>query len=177
MWKGCIGNLGPTSCNREDTIYRYQTHHSRGGGGLESLLNPTVGRYIINLKSGRRWGLNLSTHLKPSPISQIHCLWTELFFLSGIRGNGYTGDIAVDDISFGNDCKLAGGVIPTSEPPVTTKPPTPKPNNCRADQFGCWKDGKCIDKTKVCDFTIDCDDDSDERFCRKSIRIIATFRH
>ncbi|CAB4000024.1 MAM and LDL-receptor class A domain-containing 2 [Paramuricea clavata] len=85
--------------------------------------------------------------------------------IEGVRGNGYQGDVAVDDISFGSDCQVSGGVIPTSEVPLTTKPPTPKPNNCGANQFGCWSNGQCIASSKVCDFTLDCPDNSDERFC------------
>lgn len=87
--------------------------------------------------------------------------------LLGVIGRGYRGDIAIDDISFNNDCQFYSGVIPTSETLFTTPAPTPKTNNCKRNEFGCWSDAKCIDKNQVCDFTIDCADNSDERTCRK----------
>ena len=54
-----------------------------------------------------------------------------------------SGDIAIDDVSFIN-CAL---------PPIEA--------NCALGQFACAR-GACVDVTRVCDFTDDCGDSSDE---------------
>lgn len=92
------------------------------------------------------------------------CLW----FVLGIRGKGYKGDIAIDDLSIAQkpSCSLYSGSLPvagSTVAPVTTA----HPNNCLGTQFGCVSDGKCIPLGQVCDFNLDCADGSDERSCRK----------
>jgi hypothetical protein len=74
--------------------------------------------------------------------------------LEAIVGDGYAGDIAIDDTSFTSGCIL-GNV--TLETVTTPAPPTITPNPCQANgQFMCLENRQCIDKVKVCDFKVDC---------------------
>ena len=62
------------------------------------------------------------------------------------------GDIAIDDISF-NGCGL---------PPVLP--------SCQPDEFRCAR-GSCVPMDRVCDFSDDCGDYSDENDCGKMKKI------
>jgi len=62
------------------------------------------------------------------------------------RSYNVFGDIAIDDISFVN-CSL---------PPVVS--------NCRRGQHRCAR-GSCIDPSRLCDYSDDCGDNSDEMNC------------
>ena len=86
--------------------------------------------------------------------------------IEGVVGNGYLGDIAIDDISFTPGCVLANTQIPTGSP----APPT-TPNPCGANFFKCTN-GACIPMSQVCDFTPQCTDFSDELNCGS-----CTFEH
>ena len=90
------------------------------------------------------------------------------WLLPGVRGKTFEGDIAIDDLSIAlkPSCNLYSGSLPTAGStvaPVTTA----APNSCKASQFACVSDGKCIQLGQVCDFNKDCADGSDERTCRK----------
>eukprot|EP00795_Rhopilema_esculentum_P012712 gene12712-3431_t len=64
----------------------------------------------------------------------------------GIRGNGYAGDIAIDDISYTvGSCSImpanAVPMPPTTSPPTTSRPPTPRPSVYSCDfqkDFCSW---------------------------------------
>merc|ERR1719494_329267 len=71
--------------------------------------------------------------------------------LEAQHGTGYAGDIALDDITFYN-CRPFDGVFPTASP-------------CKPDEFYCFKDGKCINVEKKCDYRNDCSDGQDEYHC------------
>ncbi|KAL6069253.1 hypothetical protein STEG23_019712, partial [Scotinomys teguina] len=81
-------------------------------------------------------------------------------------GDGFTGDIAIDDLSF-MDCALYPGNLPMDipSPPETSVPVTLPPNNCTDDEFVCRTDGHCVGKIQKCDFRYDCPDKSDESSC------------
>lgn len=74
--------------------------------------------------------------------------------IEAVVGKGYAGDIAIDDTSFTPGCALANidlVTVTTPTPSVTT------PNPCEVNgQFMCLENNQCINKTKVCDFNIDC---------------------
>ncbi|XP_036044862.1 MAM and LDL-receptor class A domain-containing protein 1 [Onychomys torridus] len=81
-------------------------------------------------------------------------------------GDGFTGDIAIDDLSF-MDCTLYPGNLPMDipSPPETSVPVTLPPNNCTDDEFVCRSNGHCVGKIQKCDFRYDCPDKSDESSC------------
>ncbi|XP_048223736.1 MAM and LDL-receptor class A domain-containing protein 1 [Perognathus longimembris pacificus] len=81
-------------------------------------------------------------------------------------GDGFTGDIAIDDLSF-LDCTLYQGNLPV-DIPTPSKPSVPvtlPPHNCSDNEFVCRLDGHCVGKIQTCDFRYDCPDKSDELSC------------
>ncbi|EDV19642.1 uncharacterized protein TRIADDRAFT_61895 [Trichoplax adhaerens] len=71
--------------------------------------------------------------------------------LEGVRGISLLGDIAVDDISFTQQCQTLSKNI-----------------SCTDDAYRC-KSGECIDVAGRCNFRIDCYDGSDEKDCDEGI--------
>ncbi|KAM3593244.1 uncharacterized protein V6R79_008413 [Siganus canaliculatus] len=88
--------------------------------------------------------------------------------IEGTVGDDFSGDIAIDDLSFLN-CELYEGDLPkpNTTTPVTTPIPTVKPDNCPDGEFMCGTHRECIANNKVCDFRTDCSDGSDELDCVK----------
>ncbi|NWX07388.1 MALR1 protein, partial [Caloenas nicobarica] len=86
--------------------------------------------------------------------------------VKGTVGDGFTGDIGLDDLSF-LGCTLYDGNLPTI--PTTTSgtsvPATLPVNNCTEKEFVCRTSGHCIQMTQKCDFRPDCSDKSDESAC------------
>nr|XP_053646985.1 MAM and LDL-receptor class A domain-containing protein 1-like [Cherax quadricarinatus] len=74
--------------------------------------------------------------------------------LEGKVGEEFSGDIAIDDVSFTTDCKPAS-TLPTV---------SPTPGLCPQGKYYCYS-GECISNSKVCDFRYDCSDSSDEIAC------------
>ncbi|XP_058915238.1 MAM and LDL-receptor class A domain-containing protein 1 [Kogia breviceps] len=85
-------------------------------------------------------------------------------------GDGFTGDIAIDDLSF-MDCTLYPGNLPVNlpTPPETSVPVTLPPHNCTDNEFVCRSDGQCIENIQKCDFRYDCPDRSDESSCAMEV--------
>ncbi|KAJ4920097.1 hypothetical protein JOQ06_027963 [Pogonophryne albipinna] len=75
--------------------------------------------------------------------------------IEGTVGDDFNGDIAIDDLSF-LDCEPHD---------VTTPPPTVRPHVCPDGQFACGSFRECVPDSKVCDFSLDCSDGSDELYC------------
>ncbi|KAM8967148.1 MAM and LDL-receptor class A domain-containing protein 1 [Pelodytes ibericus] len=99
-------------------------------------------------------------------ILHISSLQPFQLMITGIVGDGFTGDIAIDDLSFLN-CTLHNGVLPTWAPDLveTSTIPTLPVHNCTAEEFVCRTTGQCIPFTNRCDFRADCLDKSDEDEC------------
>uniref|UniRef100_A0A670JGF2 MAM and LDL receptor class A domain containing 1 n=1 Tax=Podarcis muralis TaxID=64176 RepID=A0A670JGF2_PODMU len=86
--------------------------------------------------------------------------------VEGTVGDGFTGDIGIDDLSFMN-CTLYNGNLPvdSTTPSGTSIPVTLPMNNCTEKEFICRATGRCINITQKCDFRPDCSDRSDESSC------------
>ncbi|XP_060136787.1 MAM and LDL-receptor class A domain-containing protein 1 isoform X5 [Zootoca vivipara] len=86
--------------------------------------------------------------------------------VEGTVGDGFTGDIGIDDLSFMN-CALYNGNLPvdSTTPSGTSIPVTLPMNNCTEKEFICRGTGQCISITQKCDFRPDCSDRSDESSC------------
>ncbi|XP_060149491.1 MAM and LDL-receptor class A domain-containing protein 1 [Globicephala melas] len=85
-------------------------------------------------------------------------------------GDGFTGDIAIDDLSF-MDCTLYPGNLPVNlpTPPETLVPVNLPPHNCTDNEFVCSSDGQCVENIQKCDFRYDCPDKSDESSCAMEV--------
>ncbi|GFO12044.1 MAM and LDL-receptor class a domain-containing protein 1-like [Plakobranchus ocellatus] len=70
-------------------------------------------------------------------------------------GRQYEGDVAIDDIQLRN-CEFS-----------------PIKSSCEAHEFQCER-GSCVDWSRVCDFTDDCGDQSDEKNCENRSVILRT---
>ena len=79
--------------------------------------------------------------------------------IEGVRGTGYLGDIAIDDISFTPDCfKLQRASLAPALPTI------PSGVCIAGEEFQC--DGnKCLSISAICDFNADCSDGTDEKNC------------
>ncbi|XP_044084529.1 MAM and LDL-receptor class A domain-containing protein 1 [Neovison vison] len=110
---------------------------------------------------GNRW---IRKHLSVSSRQPFQVL------VEASVGDGFTGDIAVDDLSF-MDCTLYSGTLPVDlpTPPEVSAPGTLPPHNCTDAEFICRSDGHCVEKIQKCDFRNDCPDQSDESFCATEV--------
>ena len=74
--------------------------------------------------------------------------------IEGVVGNGYAGDIAIDDTSFTSGCIPSNVELSTVTTPQTS---STTPNPCGAgNQFMCLENNQCINRSQVCDFIVDC---------------------
>ncbi|XP_023673966.2 MAM and LDL-receptor class A domain-containing protein 1 isoform X1 [Paramormyrops kingsleyae] len=87
--------------------------------------------------------------------------------VEGTVGDDFTGDIAIDDLSF-LDCIPHDGDLPmpgSTTPPGITISPTGTGGTCADGQLVCGSTGECISLAHRCDFHRDCDDGTDEQDC------------
>ncbi|XP_041824757.1 MAM and LDL-receptor class A domain-containing protein 1 [Melanotaenia boesemani] len=85
--------------------------------------------------------------------------------IEGTVGDDFTGDIAIDDLSFLH-CELFDGALPSLINPAVTPPSTTVlPHSCPEGQFVCGTYGECVPLCQVCDFKKDCSDGLDETNC------------
>ncbi|NXO27132.1 MALR1 protein, partial [Cisticola juncidis] len=97
--------------------------------------------------------------------------------VEGTVGDGFTGDIGLDDVSF-LGCTLYNGAqhpfgsffkgnLPTISTTTsgTSVPATLPVNDCTEEEFVCRASGHCIQMIQKCDFRPDCSDKSDESAC------------
>ncbi|KAG1708503.1 MAM and LDL-receptor class A domain-containing protein 1 [Nymphon striatum] len=81
----------------------------------------------------------------------------QVIFLSEVQSKTA---VAIDDVSFSDDCKHYSGKLP--EKPVSKPPKT-----CPLNLFQCKTSLKCIPKSQICNFVDNCGDgdNSDEEYC------------
>ncbi|NWU91638.1 MALR1 protein, partial [Upupa epops] len=110
---------------------------------------------------GNRW-IRQTLYISSSKPFQI--------LVKGTVGDGFTGDIGLDDISF-LGCTLYKGYLPTVSTTTsgTSVPVTLPTNNCTEREFVCRASGHCIQLIQKCDFRPDCSDKSDETACVKEL--------
>ncbi|KAH9494976.1 hypothetical protein Btru_018310, partial [Bulinus truncatus] len=136
------GDTGPTRDHTKGTVtghYAYiETSLPRIKGQRARLLSP-----ILSATSSKKRAATTSCQI----------------VIEATVGSGYLGDIAVDDISLTDGCRLSSNsVLPTGPPPLAT---TVSP--CGSN-FKCG-DGTCIPQFFVCNYVLDCNDASDETNC------------
>ncbi|XP_077628606.1 MAM and LDL-receptor class A domain-containing protein 1 [Crocuta crocuta] len=125
----------------------------------QRIWNNTRGQLLWQIfgNRGNRW---IRKHLTISSRRPFQIL------VEASVGDGFTGDIAIDDLSF-MDCTLYPGNLPVDlpTPPEASAPVTLPPHNCTDDEFVCRSSGRCVEKIQKCDFRYDCPDQSDESLC------------
>uniref|UniRef100_A0A2C9LRC4 MAM domain-containing protein n=1 Tax=Biomphalaria glabrata TaxID=6526 RepID=A0A2C9LRC4_BIOGL len=120
-------------------------------------------------------GQNLLSTILPQTInswqkSSVKITGTDpfLFIMKANHGVSQTGYFAIDDVVFSPGCNVP--IIATPPPPLTTlTTPTTSPRStfkpCGPNEFRCATSNICIGQSKVCDFQVDCLDQSDENKC------------
>ncbi|XP_037693308.1 MAM and LDL-receptor class A domain-containing protein 1 [Choloepus didactylus] len=110
---------------------------------------------------GNRW---IREHLNVSSLQPFQIV------VEASVGDGFTGDIAIDDLSF-LECTFYPGDLPVDlpTPPETAVPVTLPPHNCTDSEFVCRSSGHCVEKIQKCDFRFDCPDKSDESSCATDV--------
>ena len=86
-----------------------------------------------------------------------------IILIKGIVGDGYFGDIGIDDITLTSGCIFdSTSLFSTNKPPTSTTT-----SNVCINEFKCKSNDQiqCISYDKVCNFLSDCDDSSDEEDC------------
>ncbi|CAF0718676.1 unnamed protein product [Adineta steineri] len=114
---------------------------------------PLVKIYGISGDRGNVW---LRHELKLNYTTPFQVL------IEGVVGGSFLSDIGLDDTVFSPACEGYS----QSQLPITTITSTVAPTPCPGpDQVHCAGTSLCIDKDRICDFTADCPDASDEDGC------------
>ncbi|XP_071839703.1 MAM and LDL-receptor class A domain-containing protein 2-like [Apostichopus japonicus] len=92
--------------------------------------------------------------------------------IQGVAGDGFFGDMAIDDVSLSPGCQFTSASLPTQTPSIiattTRKTTTLHPSCKEGAEFYCATEERCIDIKLVCDFKMDCLGGSDEATCAKT---------
>ncbi|XP_039982288.1 MAM and LDL-receptor class A domain-containing protein 1 [Xiphias gladius] len=115
--------------------------YSVGPSGTSLLMWAATGNH------GNQWTYANVIMSNPAPF--------RVTFQAEVGGDIWT-DIALDDISYTEECVVGG-------------PVTPQPLTCGVDQFQCVYSFQCIPKSWWCDREPDCADQSDEEHCLTSV--------
>ncbi|XP_076821145.1 uncharacterized protein LOC143467328 isoform X2 [Clavelina lepadiformis] len=87
----------------------------------------------------------------------------------GVRGQGFTGDIAIDDVK--HELKPCPVSVPEPTPTeslnetLIVPPPPPSEISCTENEYKCISGSRCIPDEFKCDGYADCPDDDDELQC------------
>lgn len=148
-------------------IFRFHYHMFGKQVYLLSVFQRTVSNtkgWLLWYKfgnQGNRW-IRQTLYISSSKPFQI--------LVKGTVGDGFTGDIGLDDMSF-LGCTLYNGNLPTVSTTLsgTSVPATLPMNNCTENEFVCRASGHCIQMIQRCDFRPDCSDKSDESDCAMEV--------
>ncbi|KAM4687798.1 MAM and LDL-receptor class A domain-containing protein 1 [Discoglossus pictus] len=157
--------LSPKLAATENKSCIFRLNYHMYGKQMYSL--TVYKRYIRNTRGQLLWqafGNKGNRWIKK--VLQLNSSQPFQLLIMGTVGDGFTGDIAIDDLSF-LGCELYNGVLPTWSPlPLQTSAIATLPiHNCTSEEFVCRSTGQCIPITKICDFKPDCSDNSDELRC------------
>uniref|UniRef100_A0A4X2LXR5 MAM and LDL receptor class A domain containing 1 n=1 Tax=Vombatus ursinus TaxID=29139 RepID=A0A4X2LXR5_VOMUR len=152
-----------SATNNKSCIFRFHYHmfgkHVYRLTIYQRISNNTRGHVLWQIfgNQGNRWKRKALNIASTQPFQIL---------VEAAVGDGFTGDIAIDDLSF-MDCALYPGYLPMNLPPPsgTLIPVTLPPHNCTDDEFVCRSNGRCIEKIQKCDFRSNCPDKSDEASC------------
>jgi len=126
--------------------------HGEDVGSLNVYMNDTVTgpRFMagLNGEQGFAWQ-RLQVDVQSPNEFRIH--------IEAIVGDGFDGDIAIDDLEYTPGLRCVGYTTTTTTAGSTMSP-------CGAGQFQCLNK-KCIGEDKVCNFVDECGDGSDEAEC------------
>uniref|UniRef100_H3APF0 MAM and LDL receptor class A domain containing 1 n=1 Tax=Latimeria chalumnae TaxID=7897 RepID=H3APF0_LATCH len=156
-------NFDATTKYNKSCIFRFHYHmrgkHIYNLAIYKRVFSNTRGKLIWNIfgNKGNIWIRDTLYITSPHPFQIL---------IEGTVGDGFAGDIAIDDLSFMN-CAVYNGELPSAglTSPGTLAPLTLPPNNCTQNEFVCHSTGHCINLTEECDFRADCSDKSDELHC------------
>ncbi|XP_061694563.1 MAM and LDL-receptor class A domain-containing protein 2 isoform X2 [Syngnathoides biaculeatus] len=89
------------------------------------------------------------------------------------QGAGSRGHVALDDVSFSEECTFdpdnspLPDTWPTSPAPTTPATSSAPPSPCQDNEFFCWRSAgeTCILSTLKCDYHLDCPEGEDEDGC------------
>ncbi|KAL5006371.1 hypothetical protein ScPMuIL_015177 [Solemya velum] len=86
--------------------------------------------------------------------------------IEGVVGDGYRGDIAIDDVSLTPGCRHVDVDQQAKGLPEGTQVNVTTPSPCGEGAFMCKNDSSvCLPSAQVCDFKQQCSDASDEENC------------
>ncbi|MGH0160932.1 UNVERIFIED_CONTAM: hypothetical protein FKN15_044115 [Acipenser sinensis] len=125
-------------------------------GSATSRMGPVIG-LIANGKGPIRCR---SAHLTCCQALPEITLRTPMqIVIEGVLGGGRFGNIALDDLILSPGCRISNDSLSPD-----WELPTAAPSRCNQGQFEC-RNGRCVDQNLVCDFRLDCSDQSDEMDC------------
>ncbi|KAL3247971.1 hypothetical protein MRX96_056747 [Rhipicephalus microplus] len=83
----------------------------------------------------------------------------QIAFIGEHRRSRKSGYVAIDDVTFSEDCEPYHKALPEASTPA------PPAFTCDVSEYQCGDSKQCIRKSQVCDFKNDCSNEADEAEC------------